>query len=135
MCRIPMWVKIKRNAQIGSDKLHRSLKIVNTLVGFPDPFLHVVIKSINLPRVCQCLVSLFGIGSDGQLRSSLYDKSEDFNFHITYFPFLSSNILYSPAYGGFISQLIRYARTCSCYECFILRAVRLSFKLLGQECH
>ena len=32
----------------------------------------------------------------------------------------------------FISQLIRYARACSSYECFILRVVRLSKKLLGQ---
>ena len=55
-----------------------------------------------------------------------------FNFHITNFPFLSSNIPSSPAYGVFISQLIRYARASSSYECFILRAVRLSNKLLGQ---
>ena len=55
-----------------------------------------------------------------------------FNFHITNFPFLSSNIPSSPAYGVFISQLIRYARASSYYECFILRAVRLSNKLLGQ---
>ena len=34
--------------------------------------------------------------------------------------------------GVFISQLIRYARACSSYECFILRAMRLSNKLLGQ---
>ena len=53
-------------------------------------------------------------------------------FHITNFPFLSSNIPSSPAYGVFISQLIRYARACSSYECFILRAARLSLKLLGQ---
>ena len=32
----------------------------------------------------------------------------------------------------FISQLIRYARACSSYECFILRAARLSSKLLRQ---
>ena len=46
--------------------------------------------------------------------------------------FLRSNIPSSPAYGVFISQLIRYARASSSYECFILRAVRLSNKLLGQ---
>ena len=62
-----------------------------------------------------------------------YDKRDDFNFHITNFPFLSSNIPSSPAYGVFISQLIRYARACSSYECFILRAARLSSKLLRQE--
>ena len=75
---------------------------------------------------------LLSIGRDGQLRISLYDKRDDFNFHITNFPYLSSNIPSSPAYGVFISQLIRYARACSSYECFILRAVRLSNKLLGQ---
>ena len=67
-----------------------------------------------------------------QLHTSIYDKRDDFNFHITNFPFLSSNIPSSPAYGMFISQLIRYARACSSYECFILRARRLSSKLLKQ---
>ena len=68
---------------------------------------------------------LLSIGRDGQIRTSLYDKRDDFNFHITNFPFLSSNTPSSPAYGVFISQLIRYARACSSYECFILRAMRL----------
>ena len=64
---------------------------------------------------------LLSIESDGQLRTSLYDKRDDFNFHITNFLFLSSNISSSPAYGVFISQLNRYSRACSSYECFILR--------------
>ena len=74
----------------------------------------------------------WSIGRDGQLRTSLYNKRDDFNFHITNFLFLSSNIPSSHTFGVFISQLIRYTRTCSSYECFILRAVRLSNKLLGQ---
>ena len=65
---------------------------------------------------------LLSIGRDGQLRSSLNDKRDDFNFHIKNFPFLSSSIPSSPTYGVIISQLIRYARACS-YECCILRAV------------
>ena len=76
---------------------------------------------------------LLSIGRDGQLHTSIYDKGDDLNFHITNFPFLSSNIPSSPAYGVFISQLIRYARACSSYECFILRARRLSSKLLKQR--
>ena len=75
---------------------------------------------------------LLSIGRDGQLHTSIYDKGDDFNFQITNYPFLSSNIPSSPAYGVFISQLIRYARACSSYECFILRARRLSSKLLKQ---
>ena len=42
-----------------------------------------------------------------------YNKRDDFNFHITNFPFLCSNISASPAYGVFISKLIRYARLAS----------------------
>ena len=75
---------------------------------------------------------LLSIGRDGQLHTSLYDKRDDFNFHITNVPFLSSNIQSSPAYGVFIAQLIRYTRASSSYECFILRVVRFSNKLLGQ---
>ena len=43
-----------------------------------------------------------------------------------------TNIPSSPAYDLFISQLILYARACTSYECHILRAIRLSNKLLGQ---
>ena len=75
---------------------------------------------------------LLSIGRDGQLHTSIYDKRDDFNFHITNFPFLSSNSPTSPAYGVFISQLIRYARACYSYGCFILRTTRLSNKLLEQ---
>ena len=46
---------------------------------------------------------LLSIGRDGQLHTSIYDKRDDFNFHITNFPFLSSNIPTSPAYCVFIS--------------------------------
>ena len=35
---------------------------------------------------------LLSIESDGQLRTYLYDKRDDFNCHIKNFPFLSSNI-------------------------------------------
>ena len=75
---------------------------------------------------------LLSIGKDDQFHISIYDKRHDLNFHITNFPFLSSNIPALPAYCVFISQVIRYARACSSYGCFILRATRLSNKLLEQ---
>ena len=58
------------------------------------------------------------IGRDGQLHTSLNDKNDDLNFHITNFHFLSSNIPSLLAYGVFISQLILYARACFSYKCF-----------------
>ena len=40
---------------------------------------------------------LLSIERDGQLRTSLYEKRDDFNFHINNFPFLSSHIPSSQA--------------------------------------
>ena len=67
-----------------------------------------------------------------RLQVKLYDKRDDFNFNIVNFPFLSSNIPQSPAYGVFVSQLIRYARASSLYEDFITRSQLLTSKLLKQ---
>ena len=53
-------------------------------------------------------------------------------FQFPHHMFRSWVIPSSPAYGVFISQLIRYARACSSYECFLLRARRFSSKLLKQ---
>ena len=64
-----------------------------------------------------------------RLQVKLYDN---FNFNIVNFPFLSSNIPQSPAYGVFVSQLIRYARASSLYEDFIMRSQLLTSKLLKQ---
>ena len=83
-------------------------------------------------KIISYLDSLLSIGRDGQLHTSIYDNRDYFNFHIIILPFLSSNIASSPNYGGFISQLILYARVCSSYECFILRIRRLFSKLLKQ---
>jgi len=46
---------------------------------------------------------------------NLHDKRDDFNVPIVNFPFICSNIPAAPAYGGYISQLIRYSRACSSY--------------------
>ena len=51
----------------------------------------------------------FIIDSGGKLSTRLYDKRDDFDFHIVNFPYLSSNISSGPSYGVYISQLIRYA--------------------------
>ena len=72
------------------------------------------------------------IPPEHEIKDIKESDTSDFNFHITNFPFLSSNIPSSPAYGVFISQLIRYARASSSYKCFILIAVRLSNELLAQ---
>ena len=69
---------------------------------------------------------------DGELFTRLYDKRDDFDFPIVNFPYLSSDIPESPAYGVFVSQLIRYARVCSKYEDFLFRGSIPISKLLKQ---
>ena len=44
----------------------------------------------------------------------------------------SSNIPSAPAYGVYVSQLIRYARTCSNFQDFMKRGKVLTTKLLSQ---
>ena len=70
---------------------------------------------------------------NGKLSTRLYDKRDDFNFPIVNFPFLSSNIPSAPAYGVYVSQLIRYARACSNYQDSMERGKVLITKLLSQE--
>ena len=74
----------------------------------------------------------FIIESNNQLYTKLYDKRDDFDFHIVNFPFLSSNIPSSPSYGVYISQLIRYARCCSYYDDFGYRHKLFVDRLLSQ---
>ena len=57
----------------------------------------------------------FIIDSGGKLSTRLYDKSDDYDFHIVKFSFLSSHILSGPSYGVYISQLIRHERCCLHY--------------------
>ena len=45
------------------------------------------------------------IDCERQLRTKLYDKTDDFNFPIVNFPFICSNIPATPAYGVYIVYL------------------------------
>ena len=56
----------------------------------------------NLHRLCFS----HSFDDSGQLSTKIYDK----HFKIINFPNMCSNIPASPAYGVFVSQLIRYAR-------------------------
>jgi len=47
-------------------------------------------------------------------------ESDDFNFPIMNVPFICSMISAAPAYGVYISQLIRYSRACISYQDFLI---------------
>ena len=75
------------------------------------------------------------MNSDCKLTAQLYD-SRDFSFAIVNFPYLHvcSNTPVSPAYGVYISQLIRYARECSASAQFTNRGRLLTNRFILQEC-
>lgn len=85
----------------------------------------------NTLRSASYLDLLLEIDS-GKLQTRLYDKRDDFNFPIVNFPFIDSNIPAAPAYGVYISQLIRYSRSCDRYSDFLDRSLLLTAKLLKQ---
>jgi hypothetical protein len=69
----------------------------------------------------------------GQLSTTIYDKRDDFNFKIIHFPNRCSNIPASPAYGVYISELIRYARASSNYSDFLKRHLSLQSRNIFRQ--
>jgi hypothetical protein len=61
------------------------------------------------------------IDNEERLRTKLYDKRDDFNSPIVKFPLIRSTFPAAPAYGVYISQMIRYSRACGSFENFIDR--------------
>ena len=126
-----------------ASRFNLTYRYIDDVLSINNPELENYLSQINIPEleikdITESITSasdqdlLLSIGINCKLHNTIYDKRDDFNFHITNFPLLSSNIPSSPAYGVFIAQHIRYAQVCSSYECFILRARRLSSKLLKQ---
>ena len=70
--------------------------------------------------------------NNGKYVTAVYDKRDSFNFSIVNFPYLSSNIPSKPAYGVYISQLVRIGRICDNFEQFNDRHYKLTSKLIKQ---
>jgi hypothetical protein len=111
--------------------------LILIFVHFP----YTLWKSIVYYRLCRdgiyfdkILVSEYKLFKRSNKANCLkiYDKRDDFNFKIIYFPNMCSNIPASPTYGVYISQLIRYASASSNYSEFLKRHLHLRNRLLDQ---
>ena len=120
-----------------------SFRYIDDVLSLNNPrfgdFLHLIypdeleIKDTTDTPKSACYLDLhLEIDSTGKLNTKLFDKRDSFNFQIVNFPFLSSNIPSAPAYGVYISQLIRYSRACDRYCDFLERVRMLTGKLLNQ---
>ena len=120
----------------GHRKLARSFNLcyryIDDLIVFNNKKFGDYEKANTSDDLANYLDLTFIIESNNRLYTKLYDKRDDFDFHIVNFPFLSSNIPSSPSYGVYISQLIRYARCCSHYDDFGYRHKLLVDRLLSQ---
>ena len=48
----------------------------------------------------------------GVMSSEIYDKRDDLHFNIVNFPYLDGDVPKTASYGVYISQHIRFSRTC-----------------------
>lgn len=67
-----------------------------------------------------------------KLNTQLYDKYDNFNFSIINFRYLCSNMHVSSSYvyGVYLSQLIRYDKTCYAYNHILSQCKLLTNKFL-----
>ena len=65
------------------------------------------------------------------IHTSVYDKRDDFGFSIVNFPWLS-DVPRLPAYGIYISKLIRFARGCTNVFDFHYKNLQITSKLFSQ---
>ena len=69
---------------------------------------------------------------DHKFTTKVFDKRDSFGFNIVNFPFLCGNIPIQPAYGVYISQLVRIGRICDSYNDFCSRNYMITSKLIRQ---
>ena len=96
------------------------------------PELQLTDTSTSSTEVCYLDTHIKTGGTNTPFRISIYDKRDDFTFRIVNFPHMDSNIPANPAYGVYISQLVRYARICTSKVDFMNRLRRLSLRLRQQ---
>ena len=111
------------------------MSLKNTKIAEYLEFIYPIkleIKEITETAAASSYFDCYIYIDNGKLITWLYDKRDDFNFAIVYFPFLSSNIPSASAYGVYVSQLVHYARACFNYQDFMERGKVLITRLLSQ---
>ena len=109
-----------------------SINFGNYISAIYPPELQLRDTSTSSTQVCYLDTHIKTGGTNTPFRISIYDKRDDFTFWSVNFPHMDSNIPANPAYGVFISQLVRYARICTSKVDFMNRLRGLSLRLRQQ---
>ena len=96
---------------------------LHVLLNIDNPYFEQMVSQIYLtelqlnkvnPSETEAQFLVLNLSTTNDIVSSkIYDKRDYFNFEIVNFQFLDENVPSSPAYGIYISQLIRFAIVCS----------------------
>ena len=124
-------------------KFNRSYRYIDDLLSINNPDFAKYIQDIypkelelkettENVNMCTYLDLTLFRDDNNQLKSKIYDKRDEFSFHIVNYPFLDSNIPNRPAYGVYVSRLVCFARACSDLSDFVVRHNLLVKKLLNQ---
>ena len=131
-----------KNNIILAKKFNNTMRYIDDLLTLSNNQFDAAIKDIypqelQLKKTTECATAmsyldvLITIGN-GRYSTAIFDKRDSFTFNIVNFPHLSSNIPSKPAYGVYISQLVRIGRICSNFVQFKLRHYTLTQKLMKQ---
>ena len=108
-------------------------QVGNYISAIYPPELQLTDTSTSSTEVCYLDTHIKTGGTNTPFHISIYDKRDDFTFRIVNFPHMDSNIPANPAYGVYISQLVRYARIiCTSKVDFMNRLRGLSLRLRQQ---
>ena len=107
------------------------LTLNNTQFDAAIQDIHVYPQELQLKKTTESATALSYLDvlitiDNGRYSTAVFDKRDSLTFNIVNFPHLSSNIPSKPAYGVYISQLVRIGRICK------LRHYTLTQKLMKQ---
>ena len=133
--------KLKQNNQLAKTFSH-TFRYIDDLLTINNPKFEEEIKNIYPPQLelkktteTNSRLSYLDLELnivDGRFTTAVFDKRDGFNFHIVNFPHMDSNIPSKPAYGIYISQLVRIGRICDNYKSFSSRHHLLTCRLVKQ---
>ena len=132
---------IKNNISIAR-KFNNTLRCIDDLLvlnnnKFDDAIKDIYPPELQLKKTTETPTALSYLDifikiQCGKYSTTLYDKRDSFKFDIVNFPRMDSNIPCKPAYGVYISQVVRIGRICSSYHQFCERHHKLSERLIKQ---
>ena len=132
---------IKNNIALAR-KFNHTMRYIDDLLtlnnsAFEQKISDIYPSELQLKRTTECpnklsYLDLLVTIDNGKYSTTVFDKRDSFNFDIVNFPHMSSNIPSKPAYGVYISQLVRIGGICSSSTQFRDRHYMLTKKLITQ---